>query len=204
MIGRAYYEIGDIDRAAGLIEEARAREPNHAEAHYYLGLVRDERGDFEGCHRRVPALPPARPRISRRPRGRLPRELFAKAVDKALAASLDPILSRYVRDAGAYVEPTCPGMELVADGVDPRALVLIDGVGTPEGPPRPPTRIFVYQRNIERLAGGNRSTRARDHLGVRARDHRHLPGRRLRRKKTSASSISLLGLPKRNELTLGS
>jgi hypothetical protein len=73
-------------------------------------------------------------------------------VDKALAA-LDPILGRYVREAAAYVSDV-PGMELVADGVDPRALVLIDGLGTPESPPTTATRIFVYQRNIERLAGG--------------------------------------------------
>jgi len=49
LIGRAYYEIGEIDRAAVLIEEAVAREPNHAEGHYYLGLVRDERGDIKGA-----------------------------------------------------------------------------------------------------------------------------------------------------------
>jgi len=151
LIGRAYYEIGDIDRAAGLIEEASVREPNHAEAHYYLGLVRDERGDSKGataaflrCRQLDLDLAP--------PSWSLPRELFAKLVDKALAA-LDPILGRYVRDAGAYVSDV-PGMELVADGVDPRALVLIDGVGTPESPPQSATRIFVYQRNIERLAGG--------------------------------------------------
>jgi hypothetical protein len=48
-----------------------------------------------------------------------------------------------------------PGMELVADGVDPRALVLLDGLGTPENPPQSASRVFVYQRNIERLAGGS-------------------------------------------------
>ena len=47
-----------------------------------------------------------------------------------------------------------PGMELVADGVDPRALVLLDGPAPPSSPPQSATRIFVYQRNIERLAGG--------------------------------------------------
>jgi tetratricopeptide (TPR) repeat protein len=151
LIGRAYYEIGDIDRAAGLIEEASVREPNHAEAHYYLGLVRDERGDSKGAtvaflRCRQLDLDVAPPSWS------LPRELFAKMVDKALAA-LDPILGRYVREATAYVSDV-PGMELVADGVDPRALVLIDGLATPDSPPTTATRIFVYQRNIERLAGG--------------------------------------------------
>jgi hypothetical protein len=81
----------------------------------------------------------------------LPRELFGKSVEKALAA-LDPILSRYVRDASMYVSDV-PGLELVADGVDPRALVLLDGLGSHDAPPQSAARIFVYQRNIERLAG---------------------------------------------------
>jgi Flp pilus assembly protein TadD len=151
LIGRAYYEVGDVEHAAGLIEEAAAREPNHAEAHYYLGLVRDERGDAKGatlaflrCRQLDIEMAP--------PPWSLPRELFAKSVDRALA-SLDPVLARYVRDATVHVSDV-PGMELVADGVDPRALVLLDGLGTPDAPPQSATRIFVYQRNIERLAGG--------------------------------------------------
>jgi hypothetical protein len=47
-----------------------------------------------------------------------------------------------------------PGMELVADGVDPRALVLLDGLPPPEGPQTGAQRVFVYQRNVERVAGG--------------------------------------------------
>ena len=82
---------------------------------------------------------------------------------------------------------TCPGMELVADGVDPRALVLLDGLGTPDGPA--PERDAHLRLPAQRRAprGRNRSTRARDYLGVRARDHRDVPRGRLRRKKTSAS-----------------
>jgi tetratricopeptide (TPR) repeat protein len=152
LIGRAYYEIGEVERAAGLIEEAATREPGHAEAHYYLGLVRDEAGNakeatvaFLRC--RQLDLDTAPPSWS------LPRELFAKLAEKAVL-SLDPVLRRYVRDATVHVSDV-PGMELVADGVDPRALVLLDGLGTPDSPPQSATRIFVYQRNIERLAGGS-------------------------------------------------
>jgi Flp pilus assembly protein TadD len=150
LIGRAHYELGDVERAAGLIEEAAQREPGHAEAHYYLGLVRDERGDAKGATQaflRCRQLDLDMPT----PSWSLPRELFAKAVEKALAA-LDPILTRYVRDASMYVSDV-PGLELVADGVDPRALVLLDGLGGHDAPPQSAARIFVYQRNIERLAG---------------------------------------------------
>jgi tetratricopeptide (TPR) repeat protein len=152
LIGRAYYEIGEVERAAGLIEEAATREPGHAEAHYYLGLVRDEAGDAKGAtvaflRCRQLDLDTAPPSWS------LPRELFAKLAEKAVL-SLDPVLRRYVRDAAVHVSDV-PGMELVADGVDPRALVLLDGLGTPDSPPQSASRVFVYQRNIERLAGGS-------------------------------------------------
>lgn len=46
-----------------------------------------------------------------------------------------------------------PGIELVADGVDPRALILLDGLASIENPGPPCSRLFIYQRNIERVAG---------------------------------------------------
>ena len=51
-----------------------------------------------------------------------------------------------------------PGMEVVADGVDPRASVLVEGVGPTDGEaategPRSFVRVFVYQRNVERNCG---------------------------------------------------
>ena len=49
LIGRAYYELGDMERASPLIEEAARKDPTHADAQYYLGLVRDERGDSRGA-----------------------------------------------------------------------------------------------------------------------------------------------------------
>ena len=49
MIGRAFYELGEIDRAWPLIEEATSKDPSNTDALYYLGLVRDERGDTRGA-----------------------------------------------------------------------------------------------------------------------------------------------------------
>jgi len=49
LIGRAYYEVGQIDKAAPLIEEAAKKDPSSSDAQYYLGLVRDERGDVRGA-----------------------------------------------------------------------------------------------------------------------------------------------------------
>ena len=45
-----------------------------------------------------------------------------------------------------------PGVEVVVDGVDPRALLLLDGINTEDVAPLT-ARVFVYQRNVERLAG---------------------------------------------------
>ena len=49
-----------------------------------------------------------------------------------------------------------PGVELVVDGVDPRALMILDAqrVGSVgEDGERDTARLFVYQRNVERAAG---------------------------------------------------
>src|SRR5580700_10982012 len=45
LIGRAWYELGQVEKAAPLIEQAASADPTSADAHYYLGLVRDEQGD---------------------------------------------------------------------------------------------------------------------------------------------------------------
>jgi tetratricopeptide (TPR) repeat protein len=153
LIGRAYYELGDVDRAAPLIEEAARKDPEHAEAQYYLGLVRDERGDIRGATEaflRARQLDVARGAPTWAP----PAEAFATIVRTSLE-KLDVILGRYVRDAEVFVTEV-PGVELVVDGVDPRALLLLDTAPAPseddDGPARP-NRLFIYQRNVERVAG---------------------------------------------------
>jgi tetratricopeptide (TPR) repeat protein len=158
LIGRAYYEIGDIEKAAALVEESVTKDARHAEAHYYLGLIRDERGDARGATQAFIksreldlelGMPPWAPG----------RDMFQQIAEKATAA-LNPVLRRYVEGADIYVSDA-PGMELVAEGVDPRALVLLDGLASDErertvrdpGDARPCTRIFVYALNVTRLSG---------------------------------------------------
>src|SRR5438270_581776 len=46
---RALYEIGEFDSAFPLIDDAVNRNVKNAEAWYYLGLLRDERGDSHGA-----------------------------------------------------------------------------------------------------------------------------------------------------------
>ena len=158
LIGRAHYEIGDFDKAAALIEEAAVKDTRHAEASYYLGLIRDERGDMRGATQAFLksreldmelGMPPWAPG----------RDVFQSVAEKAVAG-LNPVLNRYVEGADVYVSDV-PGMELVAEGVDPRALVLLDGLANDEHErsvripedERPCGRIFVYALNVVRLAG---------------------------------------------------
>ncbi|MFO7179341.1 MAG: tetratricopeptide repeat protein [Pseudomonadota bacterium] len=148
LVGRAYYEIGDVTRAEPLIEESAKLNPKNPESHYYLGLVRDERGDTRGATKAFLRsreldleVPP--------PPWSLSRETFEVTAKRALA-SLDDALRAYLQDAELYVADV-PGVEVIVDGVDPRALLLIDGVGAAGSSMT--VRVFVYQRNVERLAG---------------------------------------------------
>lgn len=158
LIGRAHYEIGDVEKASALVEESVQKDPRHAEAFYYLGLIRDERGDVRGATQAFiksreldleMGMPPWAPG----------RDGFQSIAEKA-TAGLNPVLRRYVDGADVYISDV-PGMELVAEGVDPRALVLLDGLATDEheravrdpNDARPCTRVFVYALNVSRLSG---------------------------------------------------
>jgi Flp pilus assembly protein TadD len=149
LVGRAFYEIGDVERAAPLIEEAVKTNPTNPEAHYYLGLVRDERGEVRGAteaflkSRELDLGLPA-------PAWSLSPETFAMSARRAVAA-LEPKYLEHIREDEVYVADV-PGVEVVVDGVDPRALLLLDGVNVEDGT-APTARIIVYQRNVERLAG---------------------------------------------------
>jgi Flp pilus assembly protein TadD len=159
LIGRAHYEVGQVDKAHPLIEDAVKRDPMHADARYYLGLIRDERGDAPGAtdaflHARALDLRQQAPPWSPSP------EAFGTLVRKVVA-KLDAALATYVREVEVYCFDVV-GPELVVDGVDPRALVIVDAgpmvvsrgdaIGD-EGDSVARGRIFVYQRNVERAAG---------------------------------------------------
>jgi tetratricopeptide (TPR) repeat protein len=148
LVGRAYYELGDFEKAAPLIEEAAKQDPAHADAQYYLGLVRDERGDVVGATEaflQTRGLDLGRPGPPWSPSA----DAFAALV-RTVISKLDVVLARYIREANVYVIDV-PGAELVVDGVDPRSLMILDSPPQDEGPRK--GRIFVYQRNVERAAG---------------------------------------------------
>jgi tetratricopeptide (TPR) repeat protein len=150
LVGRAHYEVGDVARAFPLVEEAVKKNPRNAEAWYYLGLIRDERGDasdattaFLRSRELDLEIPP--------PPWSLSRETFEGQARRAIDG-LPESLKVYVREGEIYAADV-PGVEVVVDGVDPRALLLLDGINTEDKSLPLTARVFVYQRNVERLAG---------------------------------------------------
>jgi Flp pilus assembly protein TadD/predicted Zn-dependent protease with MMP-like domain len=154
LIGRAYFEAGQSEKAEPYLLEALEKDPRNADAHYYIGLVRDERRDWRGATlafleaRELDLNAPAAP-------WSLPKEQFHKSVERAVGM-LDAELLQHLEGALMLVADA-PGMEAVADGIDPRLPLLIEGLGEPPANTAQPVRavrVFVYQRNIERICGG--------------------------------------------------
>ncbi len=146
LVGRAHFELGAMKDAEELLNEAARRETDNPEPHYYLGLLLEDRGDipasteaFLKARELDLALEP--------PPWALSRDAFVARVRK-LAESITPRLRAYVDPKEVYVSDV-PGVEAVVEGADPRAPLLVDAL---EGP-GPAVRIFLYQRNLERLAG---------------------------------------------------
>ncbi len=159
LIGRAYFEVGEIEKAAALIDEAVKDDPENADAQYYRGLVRDEQGDHAGA---VEAFLTAREldRQVAAPDWAMPPASFALLV-RDVIEKLERVLSSFLQEAELYIVDT-PGTEVVVEGVDPRAMVLIDpasieahedDVVTAADGRKARARVFVYQRNVERAAG---------------------------------------------------
>lgn len=170
LIGRAYYELGETEKATPFIEEAVRADPTHADAYYYLGLLRDDAGDARGAveaflRSRALDMAKAAPAWAPSP------EAFAQLVRRVIQG-LDALLGRWVRGAEIYIVDV-PGAELVVDGVDPRAMVLLDARVPDEPDPAGRTgdgamqaRLFIYQRNVERSAGSVAALEAELSAGI--------------------------------------
>lgn len=150
LIGRAHFELGALPEAKTHLSRAIEAENDSAESHYYLGLVLDAQGDhlpatvaFLRC-RELDAGSP-------RPSWTLSTPQFERHVRRVIE-QLD-LSQRDLLDGALVVVCDQPGAEVVADGVDPRAGVMLDAIGDREGK-LTAGRAFIYQRNIERLCPG--------------------------------------------------
>jgi len=130
-----------------LIERAAASPDASSDVLYYLGLLRDRQGRTDEA--------PLAFLKTRHLDGLLPRppwspshERFEKIVQSALR-ELPPELAQRL-EGNLIMVSDLPGLEVVAEGVDPRTPLLLDEMATTAGGEEQ-RRLFVYQRNIERL-----------------------------------------------------
>ncbi len=149
-IGRAWFDVGDAERAEPHLRRALELDADLADAHYYLGLCREQRDDLPGM---TMAFLRARDAELRRapPAGPLDAREFEDQVRDAIRGLPRTLASTI--DGAFVIVGDVPGAEVVADGVDPRIPVLLDGLSSESEPPRA-SRVFVYRRNVERLGGG--------------------------------------------------
>jgi tetratricopeptide (TPR) repeat protein len=148
LVGRALYEIGDLERAAPLIEAASELSPPNADSFYYLGLLRDEQGKPQAA---TSAFLRSRQLEVDAPRAAwaLDPERVHELAQQALEALPENLRGRLSPDHVFVAD--LPGVEVIVEGVDPRALLLLDAP-PPGHAEEAPNRLFVYQRNLERTA----------------------------------------------------
>jgi Tfp pilus assembly protein PilF len=154
LVARAHYELGQLAAAAELLEAALVQDPDHADAWYYAGLVREEQGDRRAA---IDALLRSREfDVAGGMPPWAPAPDALKLLTEQAIHGLAPELAAQVDGAAVYVA-SLPGAEVVVDGVDPRASALIEAVplgeegASPEGRD---VRVFVYALNVLKAAGG--------------------------------------------------
>ncbi len=147
-IGQVWLELGDATRAKKFFTDCLRDEPDSADAHHGLGLACDELGDDSGmlaAWRSVRELDASQPP----PSWHLKTSDFKDVVENVIR-NLPASARDKLADIALAIAETPPS-ELVEDGFDPRALSLFEGEPAEDGKePTRPSRILVYQNNLER------------------------------------------------------
>jgi len=143
-VGAVLLDAGEREAAREHIGPAAAELVGDAEAQYLLGRLREADGDRRSA---TAAFLTARRLLLRAPRPAWAdsRERFEKRVFEALG-ELPEGLIEHVEGALVLVEEV-PGVEVVSEGFDPYAPVLVDRIELDEGETL--VRVVVYQRNFE-------------------------------------------------------
>ncbi|MCX7808516.1 MAG: tetratricopeptide repeat protein, partial [Deltaproteobacteria bacterium] len=147
-LGRLWFELGDLDKAEHHLKRAIELAPENSDAHYFLGLCYEQRKDRMGMileflkAREIDLNTPSGSRFWLSPRDL--EERTREAIRK-----LPPQLAK-VLDGALVIVVDLPGAEVVAEGVDPRIPLMVDGISEDGEAPRV-GRVFIYRRNIERI-----------------------------------------------------
>ncbi|MGB5813309.1 MAG: tetratricopeptide repeat protein [Polyangiales bacterium] len=147
LIGRAHFELEQLEPATLLIERAAERSDATPDVLYYLGLLRERQSRPNEASLAFLKTRHLDAQLPRPPWSPSPTR-FEKVVQAALH-ELPPELTEKL-EGNLIMVTDLPGLEVVAEGVDPRTPLLLDEMqaGKSTGDQR---RLFVYQRNLERL-----------------------------------------------------
>lgn len=173
-IGRQFLDLGEFDLAAPHIAAAIEHESAGAEAYYSAGLLADARKD----RRQAGMFFLRSDLLVRRSDAMQPPFFNSDAFEEKVRACVAklPDSQRAMLEGTLWVVSDYPGIEMVADGIDPRIPVFAESerevAQRSENPPasddsawvtfshdgeseRLPkiARLFVYSRNIEKGAG---------------------------------------------------
>jgi predicted Zn-dependent protease with MMP-like domain len=157
--GEVDLRAGDTARAATRLLAALERAPHHADAHHLLARVLEETGDRNGMIEHdleVLRLDEANDRRTRR--GTEDELAFIETQAREVLDSLPEDLRARMQDVPVALEPR-PNQGLVADGFDPRALGLFEGIDDQgqrsvgdmmgeRGDLLRPTRIVLFYANL--------------------------------------------------------
>ncbi len=147
LIGRAHFELDQLEPATLLLERAAARSDASPDVMYYLGLLRDRQGRHAEASLAFLKTRHLDGQVPRAPWS-LPHSRFEKVVQAALHQLPVELTKRL--EGNLIMVTDLPGVEIVAEGVDPRTPLLLDELAA-QGGQEQHRRLFVYQRNIERL-----------------------------------------------------
>jgi predicted Zn-dependent protease with MMP-like domain len=147
LVGRAKFEVGDRTGAAAHIERCIERDARNSDAHYYHGLILEEQGARRDATVAFLRSRDADARAAMPPWS-VPADQFEQSVQSAIVNVPEEL--RAMLDGALVVVGDLPGAEVVADGVDPRVAVLFDDLTVTNGEAKV-GRVFIYQRNVERL-----------------------------------------------------
>jgi tetratricopeptide (TPR) repeat protein len=153
LVGRAWVELGEHDRAKPLVAAALEADPHNPEACYYAGLLAEADGDRAQANAHFLRVRQLEADIG--PPSWSPDEGAFMAFVERATASLPSDQRELLRNAEVFVVDL-PGPEMIVDGVDVHALAMLDLLA-----PNPPGKVvsggrlraFVYAVNVLRTAG---------------------------------------------------
>ena len=147
LIGRAHFELEQLEPAAVLIERAAEHPEASPDVLYYLGLLRERQGRTAEASLAFLKTRHLDGQLPQPPWSPSPTR-FEKVVQSALQNLPEELAQRL--EGNLIMVTDLPGLEVVAEGVDPRTPLLLDEThaGKDSVDQR---RLFVYQRNLERL-----------------------------------------------------